>query len=160
MIISFDLDDTLFVNPQKYETEKPPVFPLNVIFKERLRKNTVSLIRKIQQSGIEVWIYTTSFRSERYIRGLFSCYGIRLDGVVNGYRHSAEIQDGKSEIMPSKYPSKYRISLHIDDDTSVARNGRIYGFRVLIISPDDEKWHEKIYNNILEIRQRNKINTR
>ncbi len=65
-------------------------------------------------------MYTTSFRSEQYIRGLFRCYGIKFDNIVNGARHAREVQAGHTEAMPSKYPSKYRIDLHIDDDRSVA----------------------------------------
>lgn len=152
MRISFDLDDTLFVNPDKFAVEKPPRFPLNKLYKERLRLGTVNLLKKLSELGIEVWIYTTSFRSERYIRGLFRCYKIHLDGVVNGKRHAAEVQNGKREPMPSKYPSKYKIDLHIDDDISVKQNGDIYGFRVHIIGAEDERWTDKIIERIEEIR--------
>lgn len=152
MRISFDLDDTLFVNPDKFAVENPPRFPLNKLYKERLRSGTVDLLKRLSEFGIEVWIYTTSFRSERYIRGLFRCYKIHLDGVVNGKRHAAEVQNGKREPMPSKYPSKYKIDLHIDDDISVKQNGDIYGFRVHIIGAEDERWTDKIIERIEEIR--------
>lgn len=153
MRISFDLDDTLFVNPDKFAVEKPLRFPLNRLCKERLRIGTVDLLGRLSELGIEVWIYTTSFRSERYIRGLFRCYGIRLDGVVNGKRHAAEVQSGKREPMPSKYPSKYKIDLHIDDDISVKQNGDIYGFRVMIIGKSDPDWTDKIIRRVKEILQ-------
>ena len=148
MRISIDLDDTLFVNPDKFAVEKPLWFPLNKLFKERLRLGTIDLFKKLSEKGIEVWIYTTSFRSERYIRGLFRCHGIRLDGVVNGKRHAAEVQTGKREPMPSKYPSKYKIDLHIDDDISVKQNGDTYGFRVMIIGENDPDWIKKIIERV------------
>lgn len=148
MRISFDLDDTLFVDPDKFAVEKPLRFPLNKLYKERLRLGTVDLLKRLSVLGIEVWIYTTSFRSEGYIRGLFRCYGIRLDGVVNGKRHAAEVQNGKREPMPSKYPSKYKIDLHIDDDISVKQNGDTYGFRVMIIGEDEPDWANKIIKRI------------
>ena len=44
MRISFDLDEVLFVDPNYYETEKALSFPLDRIFRERLRKGTVWLI--------------------------------------------------------------------------------------------------------------------
>lgn len=147
------MDDTLFVNPDKFAVETPPRFPLNKLYKERLRLGTIDLLGKLRESGIEVWIYTTSYRSERYIRGLFRHYGIRLDGVVNGKRHAAEVQNGKREPMPSKYPSKYKIDLHIDDDISVKQNGDTYGFRVMIIGMDDPDWTEKIIERINIISQ-------
>lgn len=151
MRVSFDLDDTLFVDPKKFDTEKPPRFPMNKIYKERLRLGTIDLLSTLSKSGIEVWIYTTSFRSERYIRGLFRCYGIAVDGVVNGDRHTAEVQRGKREPMPSKYPSKYKIDLHIDDDISVKQNGDIYGFRVIIVGTNDPEWADRIIKHVKQI---------
>lgn len=148
MRVSFDLDDTLFVDPEKFKTEKALLFPLNMIFRERLRYGTVSLFKYLRERGIETWIYTTSFRSERYIRGLFFCYGIRLCEIVNGERHATEVQKNSQEGLPSKYPSKYRIDLHIDDDMSVKQNGDTYGFKVIIVGGDDEMWTEKIIAKI------------
>ncbi len=148
MKVSFDLDDTLFVSPEKFKTEEELKFPFNKIYKERLRYGTVELLSWIREQGIELWVYTTSFRSERYIRGLFRRYGIKLDDVVNGYRHASEVQADKREAMPSKYPSKYRIDLHIDDDISVKQNGRAYGFKVFIIGAQDEQWTDKIKQEI------------
>ena len=66
MRISFDLDDVLFVSPKTYETEPAPRFPYDRLFPERLRKGTPELIHTLQERGFEVWIYTSSFRSERY----------------------------------------------------------------------------------------------
>lgn len=155
MKVSFDLDDTLFVSEKKFKVEPALRFPMKYIYKERLRAGTVELMNYIQSEGIELWIYTTSFRSERYIRGLFRCYGIKPDQVVNGQRHADEIQKGHAEGMPSKYPSKYRIDLHIDDDISVAQNGRTYGFRVFTVGEQDDEWAEKIKAEIAKIRNRN-----
>lgn len=155
MKVSFDLDDTLFVSPENFKTEAELKFPFNKIYKERLRFGTIDLMRWIKEKGIELWVYTTSFRSERYIRFLFRCYGIKLDSVVNGERHIREVQADKKETMPSKYPGKYRIDLHIDDDISVAQNGRVYGFKVFLIGAQDEQWTDKIkkeIRNILKIK--------
>ena len=53
--------------------------------------------------------------------------------------------------MRSKFPAKYRIALHIDDDISVLQNGRTYGFKVLLIGGQDDQWTEKIQNEIEKI---------
>ena len=148
MRVSFDLDDTLFVSPNNFQTEQELSFPLNKIYKERLRFGTISLMQYLKEANIEVWIYTTSFRSKRYIKNLFRCYGIKIDAIVNGERHAREVQGDKTEAMPSKYPSKYRIDLHIDDDVSVAQNGKVYGFKVLLVGEQDDEWDEKIRREI------------
>ena len=153
MIVSFDLDDTLFVSPLTHKTEKELPFPLNRLYKERLRKGTVSLIHALQSNGNRVYVYTTSYRSEHYIRNLFRHYGIKFDRIINGATHEKEVQGAKSEAMPSKYPSRYRIDLHIDDDKSVMENGKIYGFHVFLIGGQDDAWTEKILTELQRIQK-------
>ncbi len=153
MIVSFDLDDTLFMDERKYETEKELKFPYNMIYEEHLRKGTIQLLNKISNAGIEVWIYTTSYRSEKYIKGLFKQYGIRIDQVVNGKRHANEVQANKKEPMPSKFPAYYRIDLHIDDDISVLQNGRTYGFKVFLIKNDMPDWTDAVWEEIMKIKR-------
>lgn len=151
--ISFDLDDTLFVAAEDGFSLEPPLkFPWNCVFQERLRAGTVGLMEKLRASGWEIWVYTTSFRSEFYIRSLFRHYGIRIDEVVNGARHEKEVQAEHKEPMPSKYPSHYQIDLHIDDDRSVLQNGQYYGFRVHQVGPPDDQWAEKILRDAEKIR--------
>lgn len=154
MIISFDLDDTLFVSEEKFETEPALHFPFHLIYKERLRKGSIELMKYIRKQNMELWIYTTSYRSVRYIRNLFRCYGVTLDNIVNGERHAKEVQYGRAEGMPSKYPSKYRIDLHIDDDISVAQNGKTYGFHVFLVGEQDDAWAEKIKAEIEKIKKK------
>lgn len=152
MRVSFDLDDVLFVSPDKYETEPPLSFPYNRIFPERLRKGTPELIRTLQKEGFEVWIYTSSYRTEIYLRSLFRAYGVHFDHIVNAQRHQAEVQRGRKQILPQKMPNFYRISLHIDDETVIHENGRLYGFRTLKVYEPDEHWAEKVLNEAKRIR--------
>ena len=59
---------------------------------------------------------------------------------------------GKNETykmpMPSKFPGFYRIDLHIDDDVSVAQNGRTFGFEVFLVGEQDDEWDDKIMREI------------
>lgn len=153
MIVSFDLDETLFVNPEKVPTEDNLNFPFNRIYKDRLRKGTSELLKWINNNNIELWIYTTSFRSERYIKSIFRHYGIKIDNIINGKRHEKEIQKNNTERLPSKYPAKYHIDLHIDDEISVYQNGISYGFRVYLLKENDILWTENIKNEILRIKK-------
>lgn len=156
MIVSFDLDDTLFVDPHNFDTEPPLRFPYKFFYKERLRLGTIQLLSKIRKNDISLWVYTTSFRSEKYIKSLFRCYGIKIDNVINGERHQKEVQGNKLQAMPSKYPSKYRIDLHIDDDVSVYQNGIRYGFKVFLIKNEDIDWVNHIWNEIEKIKEMKK----
>ena len=144
MRISFDLDDVLFVSPESYETEPALRFPYNRLFPDRLRKGTPELIRTLQREGHEVWIYTSSYRTETYLKALFRAYGVRFDEIVNGQRHEKEVQGRRRERLPQKLPNFYHIALHVDDEKAVEKNGRTYGFRTLRVYEPDEHWAEKV----------------
>ncbi len=153
MRVSFDLDEVLFVSPATHRIERPLPFPLSRFFPERLRYGTPDLIRSLQKLGYSVWVYTSSFRSERYIKLLFFLYGVRFDGIVNGERHLREVQRGHQTIFPQKMPQKYRISLHIDDESIVVTQGREYGFNVYQLNAQDDDWKEKIIARAEQIKR-------
>lgn len=152
MRVSFDLDEVLFVSPMTHKTEKKLPFPFDKIFKERLRYGTSQLIPKLRKMGIEVWVYTSSFRSQRYIKWLFRMYHVKFDGIVNGQRHLEEVQGNKKQQMPTKMPGRYGISLHIDDEEIVCIYGKSYGFNVYQLNAQDDDWQEKIIERVNEIR--------
>ena len=107
--------------------------------------------------GYEVWVYTSSFRSERYIRRLFRCYGVKFDGIVNGERHLREVQRDRKETLPQKVPSHYRISLHVDDEAVIVTSGRQMGFNVYQLDADDDSWKEKVIARADEIHRREEL---
>ncbi|MDO4965697.1 MAG: HAD family hydrolase [Lachnospiraceae bacterium] len=152
--ISFDLDEVLFVSPATHKTEPAPIFPFNIIFKERLRYGAPDLINELQKRGYEVWVYTSSYRTQRYIKCLFRLYGVKFNEIVNAQRHLKEVQGNKKEILPQKIPSKYRISLHIDDETVVATYGKAYGFDVFQLDAQDDDWEEKILERMKQIEKK------
>lgn len=152
MRISFDLDEVLFVSPKTHKTEKALPFPFNKIYKERLRLGTPELINELQKLGYEVWVYTSSFRSEKYIKSLFRLYHVKFDGIVNAQRHNREVQGSNKNILPQKMPSKYRISLHIDDESIVCSLGRQYGYNTYQLEAQDDDWKEKILTRAEQIR--------
>ena len=155
MRVSFDLDEVLFVSPQTHKTEPELPFPLNKVFRERLRLGTPELIRTLQKMDYDVWVYTSSFRSDRYIRWLFRLYGIRFDGIVNATRHLKEVQGNNRHILPQKVPSRYRISLHVDDESVICSLGRQYGFDAYQLDAQDDDWKEKVIERAEQIRRRN-----
>ncbi len=154
MRVSFDLDEVLFVSPKTHKTEPELIFPLNHIFRERLRLGCPELVKKLQKMDYEVWVYTSSFRSERYIKTLFFLYGVRFDGIVNGTRHLKEVQRKNKTTLPQKLPNMYRISLHVDDESIVCSLGRQYGYNSYQLDAPDDEWKEKIIARAEEIRRR------
>lgn len=153
MRVSFDLDEVLFVSPLTHKTEPELKWPYNRLYKERLRLGTPELINELQREGFEVWVYTSSFRSIKYIKSLFKHYHVRFDEIINGDRHLKEVQANHKEILPQKLPNRYHISLHIDDEAIVATYGKTYGFNVFQLEAQDDEWKEKILARVAEIKK-------
>lgn len=153
MIVSFDLDETLFVNPERVSTEPEMRFPWRMLYPDRLRAGAAELLLWMNTTGINLWIYTTSNRSERYIQNYFRYYRVRIDNVVNAPRHERDVQCNRKTPMPSKNPAYYHIDLHVDDEKSVYENGFIYGFRVFHLHEEDARWTEKLRKEIERIQR-------
>ena len=146
--ISFDLDDTLICPEHHVPKEKDKVpFMFKCFFTEKLRLGSVELFKELKDNGDEVWIYTTSYRSTLYLNLWFYFYGIKIDYIINQKIHLENF--GYSS--PSKNPRSFDIDLHIDDAEGVKLEGEKYGFRVLVISPDDLYWTEKVKNAISDL---------
>ncbi len=157
MRVSFDLDEVLFVFPETHKTEPELKFPLNKMYKERLRLGTPKLINTLQELGYEVWVYTSSFRSEAYIKKLFKHYGVKFDGIVNAQRHLKEVQGNSQHILPQKVPSRYHISLHVDDEAIICTQGLQYGFDAYQLDGPDDEWVEKIINYAGQIKHKKEL---
>ncbi len=150
MRISFDLDNTL-ICLQEHVPHEPNRVPwiLRHWFSEPLRKGTVELLTELQKQGHELWIYTSSYRSRRYIRWFLRFHGIRIAGAVNQPIH--ERAWGRPN-GPTKAPHLFGIEVHIDDSEGVAMEGRRHGFRVIQVDVNDLEWTQKISQAIAAVR--------
>jgi hypothetical protein len=139
MRISFDIDDTL-VCSANVPTEQHLSRWWRLWYAERLRSGTQALMGELIRRRCELWIYTTSYRSPRYLRGWFRCLGVSLAGVVNQARHERVV--GRQG--PSKYPPAFGIDLHVDDSEGVGLEGERHGFAVVVVSPGDVGWAVRV----------------
>ena len=57
-------------------------------------------------------------------------------------------------ILPQKVPSRYRISLHVDDESVICSQGKQYGFEAYQLDAPDDEWKEKVIARAEEIRKR------
>jgi hypothetical protein len=113
---------------------------------EKLRLGTIELFKFLQKNRYETWVYTSSGRNEWYIRHIFWAYRLDLQGVVNYQKHYQKIKN--AHLTASKYPQFWNIDLLIDDSLGVEMEGQKFGFKTLIIQPDDVNWVERIKNII------------
>lgn len=107
--VSFDLDEVLLcADGQGAESRR--LYPKGLFFRARVREGASALIRELRRMGCEVWVYTSTYASDRAIRRLLGAYRIEVDGVVNGLR-----KKGTGRLAEA-FRTTYRLSLHIDTD--------------------------------------------
>jgi hypothetical protein len=143
--ISFDVDETLVCTAADVPTERPLPWLLRRWFPEQLRQGALALMHELILLGFEIWIYTTSSRSSWYLKVWFRLLGVRLAGVVNDTAHARLARcDAHGQYLPSKYPPAFGIDLHVDDSPGVGLEGVRHGFDVVVVSPGDPEWTNRV----------------
>ncbi len=152
MRISFDLDDTLICYHESVprEPDRVPWF-LRFWLNEPLRLGSCKLFRDLKKLDCEIVIYTTSYRSSFRVHLWLFFYGIRVIKVINQTAYDKYLRNNPNAYRISKNPKSFGIDLHIDDSEGVRLEGERYGFSVVVVSPDDQSWHEKVLNEVLQL---------
>ncbi len=79
---------------------------------------------------------------------MFLSYSIPVDFIINQQMHDRRmIRKGKNI---SKFPPEFGIDIHIDDSAGVEMEGKKFGFKTIIISPDEGDWSNIILKKIDE----------
>ncbi len=154
MIVSFDLDDTLIPSTKRFLTEKQKIFH-KFLGIEKMRLGTKKLFEELRQNGHQIYIYTTSMRSEFKINLFFFSYGMSVDFIINQQKHKKEVRGLAKN--SSKFPPAFGIDVHIDDSLGVQMEGEKYGFKTIIIDFENTNWTKIIVENLTEIQNKNKI---
>ncbi len=137
MHLSFDLDSTLIPNGNEFATA-PRSKLAQWLGVEAIRKGAPALIKDLQVQGHSIHIYTTSYRSTLQIRKTLAYYGIFVNKIVTEKENRKKLQ--QLQINASKYPPAFGFELHIDDLEGVGKEGAHYGYKVLIVKPEDKEW--------------------
>ena len=109
MRISFDIDDTLVCGSNVPAEQCVPWWG-RLWYPERLRHGTCELLQELARRKHRLWIYATSYRPPRYLRGWFRSLGVRVEDVVNQERHEQIV--GRMSFpgyASSKYPRAFGI---------------------------------------------------
>jgi hypothetical protein len=142
MRIAFDLDGTVVPSAAGQFPAWPSRWPWRAFFRERLRDDTIALMRELRGQGHEIWIYTSSLRPSIYVRLWFLSCRVRLSGVINA---ETQLAAGlPRDHRASKFPPAFGIDLLVDDSVGVESEGRLYGFSVVRVDPGDRRWANKV----------------
>lgn len=146
--VTLDLDEVVFSNYYNGPQERPLIFPLNKIYKERLRKGIPALFRMLNKNGFDIWVYSNKFYSNDYIKWLFRSYHVAVTGIVTG---TDKRKDKKErEAMKELYSDKYKFSLLLDNSLILMIDNINKDFREFVIN-DISNWSKEVMDIIREI---------
>jgi hypothetical protein len=167
--ISFDLDDTLVPPLGNGDVPRDPCgvpLLLRRFFPDSLRAGARALLHQLADKGIELWVYTSSNRSERAIRTWWWLQGLpRLGGVVNGRKHWERMRLCGIHRPPTKAPALWNIDLHVDDCQGVKVEQVMHCFsgatEVLVVELTDIQWTDRVVEAVQrKLRATSKSKTR
>lgn len=153
MLITFDIDDTIRLHGSSQPSEQPTIsWATRIFYREPIRIGFVQVCNNLRTLGCRIGIYTTSSRSIGYIRRWMRCYDLKPDIIINSVSHETAIAGRyRHDRPPSKHPGLFGIDLHIDDSDGMAIEAKRFGFRVLVIAPDNMHWGSSVLEAVREL---------
>lgn len=112
--VALDLDEVVFCSGDSAFVEKPLRFPLNRIYKERLRLGVPALFHFINSRNYDIWVYTSKYYSMEYIYYFFKRWGVHLNGIVTGTGRKGDTTATMRELN-RLLDTKYSSTIYIDN---------------------------------------------
>ena len=114
--VTLDLDEVVFAVGEGMPAEKPLHFPVNKIYKERIRLGIPALLHYLGKEGYDIWVYTAKYYSYDYISAYFRRYSVKVDGVITGTVRKTKAGSEAKKRTEQLFAAKYVETLHIDND--------------------------------------------
>lgn len=152
--VSFDLDEVLIATGDCPKDEEPGK-PWSVVTKERLKIGAPVLIHELQGLGYDVWVYTSSFKSEKYIRAIFKGYKVNPDGVINGVALKKQQNKESMSKVKEAMKNKYVTTLHIDGGHVLYTNKETKDYDYISLQCADSDWASKVIHVVKGMEEKN-----
>ena len=139
---TFDLDEVVFCS-EDVPVQDPPAFPLNKIYKERIREGIPAVFHFLTAHHYDIWVYTAQYYSIEYIRKLFRSYHVHVDGIVTGTGRPQDKENDTKKKLEQLIKGKYKQTIHIDDKTLIRSWSDKKDFDQFEISAEGASWSQQ-----------------
>lgn len=143
--VTIDFDEVLFSDEFQNSNLKIS-FPLNKIYKKNIRNNASYAIREFARLGFDIWVYTGSYLSEQYIKGLFSINKCSVDGVVNGINGK-----NNSKKLRELFRNKYNYIVHVSNESVTLVDTKTKDYQIIDINANNDDWASIVAASIKEL---------
>ena len=138
--VTVDLDEVVFRKENDPYLEKKLSFPLNRMYRERLKRGIPALFRFLTRNGYDIWLFSAQYYSLDYIRAFFRKYHVHVDGIVTGTGRKAAADPDARSRMEKLISDRYKetVNLHNDMVLKVTRGSK--DFEQYDLKNGDEDW--------------------
>lgn len=148
---TLDLDEVVFHEPDDEKCERALPFPLDKVYKERLRHGIPALFRFLEQGGYDIWVYSSKYYSLNHIKWLFKRYHVHVDGIITGINRKSYFKNDAERRIKELFKNKYRHTFHISDDL-VVRTDHVGGtYEERNMSGDVMEWSKEAMQALKEL---------
>lgn len=152
---AIDLDEVVFGSSDyPYIEKKAFMFPLSLRFKQRVRLGIPALFYYLVKHGYDIWVYAADYYSIDDIQKFFKAYSVHVDGIITGIEKHRQNMNEKSLKMKELIANKYRLTLHIDNNSVLETNRDTDSFEEHAIDSSGEDWSKNTIAIIEEIEKR------
>ena len=138
--VTLDLDEVVF-RPETDPCLEPRLrFPLNRIYRERLRLGIPALFHMLNSNNYDIWIYTSGYYSMDYLRYYLKHYHVHVAGIVTGLGRKAPSGTDMHKALEKLMNAKYKTTIHIDNVAVVRTVSSSMSFDEYPLSGGNENW--------------------
>ena len=144
--VTLDLNELVFCKNPDDPCEKPPGFPINKLYKERIQPGIPALLHYLSKEGYDIWVYTYKLYSVEYIRAYFHKYSVKVDGIVTGAFHNNRARKESKKRLDALFAEHYKETFHIDRDSVLQTFTNSREFNDYPVDTTDTVWSQAVIN--------------
>ena len=149
--VTLDLDEAVFRAADDPCLEKALPFPLNRIYRERLRLGIPALFHALRSLGYDIWVYTAGYYSLDYLKLYFLHYHVPVTGIVTGTARKAAAGAGTAKELEKLVAGKYASTIHIDNEMILRTTSGSQDFDEFRLSGSSETWSREVLDALEEM---------
>ena len=155
MRITLDLEEVVFAADGNGRLEKPLRFPLNRIYRERLRLGIPALFTFCAAHGYDVWLYSSGYESADYIREMMKGYRTQITGIIMSTARRNPGNARELENIEKLMKARYSRTVHAGNDAVLRIDSRTKEYMEYPLSSGE--WTAQVMDTMREMERNESI---
>ena len=151
--VTLDLDEVVFRPGTDSCLEGALRFPLNRIYKERIRRGIPALFHELNAKGYDIWVYSAQYYSLDYLVYFFKHYHVKVTGIVTGTAKKTAGAALEKKATEKLLEARYKTTLHIDNEMVLRTHRDSKEFEEYKLGGAPENWSREVIDAVGKMKQ-------